>query len=84
VNVGFVKRYKTVELIVEETKWLPRRRQPANDTLVAIKVALSEVGIRRQVKQAGGMWNGKKQIWELRYDQVVRLGLQDRLVQGGI
>lgn len=78
------KRYKTVEIIVEEMAWLPKPKGPSGDELMAIRVALGEVDVRRQVKQAGGKWNPQKKVWELRYDQVVRLGLQARIVPGGI
>ena len=28
----------------------------------------------------GGQWNRQQQVWEIRYDQVVALGLVDRIV----
>jgi hypothetical protein len=48
------KRFKTVELIVDEIDWEPKARRLAGDTLVRIRVALPEVEVRRQVKDAGG------------------------------
>ena len=69
------KRYKTVEIIVEESEWIP------NDALVLVKVAWGEKEISYKVKQAGGEWNKSKQAWELRYDKVVELQLEDRLVK---
>jgi len=78
------KRYKTVEIIVEEMAWTPKLKEPRGDELIAVRVALGEVEVRRQVKQAGGKWNPQKTVWELRYDQVVKLGLQARIVPGGI
>jgi hypothetical protein len=70
------KRYKTIELIVDEIAWKPR---PSAETLVGLKVALDEIDVRRQVKEAGGKWNPTKKVWELRYDQVVKLGLTNRM-----
>ncbi|MBI3801104.1 MAG: hypothetical protein HY268_29555 [Deltaproteobacteria bacterium] len=72
------RRWKTVELIVEESDWEPPRRQ--EDTLVAIQVAAQERGVRQQVKAAGGKWNPRSVVWELPYGQVVALGLTDRIV----
>jgi hypothetical protein len=77
------RRYKTVEIIVEESEWIP------NDALVLVKVAWGERGISYKVKKAGGVWNKSKQAWELRYDKVVELQLEDRMVkewegEGGI
>jgi hypothetical protein len=73
-------RWKTVELIVEAQPWEPRRARKGNAQPVAIQVAASEVDIRNQVKRAGGKWNPRRCIWELRYDQVVALGLKSRIV----
>jgi hypothetical protein len=69
------RRYKTVEIIVEESEWIP------NDALVLVKVAWGEKEISYKVKMAGGVWNKGKQAWELRYDKVVELQLEDRLVK---
>ena len=45
------RRYKTVELIVEEAAWEP---QPAPETAMAVRVAADERTLQQQVKQAGG------------------------------
>jgi len=42
---------------------------------------VSEIVVRRQVKNAGGRWNLQRGVWELRYDQVVALGLAERIVE---
>jgi len=73
------KRFKTVELISEEAPWTPPPARIANETLVGVRVAFKEVELQRRVKQAGGKWNPARRVWELRYDQVVALGLKDRL-----
>lgn len=75
-----MKRYKTVELIVEEADWIPPSKRPAGDTIVDIKVEWGEADVARQVKNAGGIWNAQKKVWELRYDQVVKCGLANRIV----
>lgn len=56
------KRFTTVEIIVEESGWSP---PSANPVIVGLRVALHEVGLQRQVKQAGGKWNREKQLWEI-------------------
>lgn len=73
-------RLKTVELIVEQQPWEPRRARQLGDQPVAIQVAVSEMDIRKQVKRAGGVWNPQRRVWELRYDQVLSLGLTQRIV----
>jgi hypothetical protein len=71
------KRYKTVELIVEEVAWTPT---VSPESIVQIRVAREEAAIIQQVKGAGGKWNAQQRVWEIRYDQVVRLGLEGRIV----
>ena len=39
------------------------------------------VEIREQVKQAGGKWNRSRKVWELRYERVVALKLEARIVE---
>ena len=51
------KRWKTVELIVEERRWDLGAKQQLDGRRVYLRVAASEVEIRRQVKGAGGKWN---------------------------
>jgi len=71
------KRHKTVELIIETVDWIPPL---APDTCVAVRVALHEYDIQRKIRGAGGTWNRTRQVWEMRYDQVLALGLRDRMV----
>lgn len=73
------RRYKTVELIVEEADWDPR---PDPETVVSVRVGLEEVEVQRQVRGAGGRWDRGKRVWRVRYADVVRLGLEGRIVWG--
>jgi hypothetical protein len=72
------KRYKTVELIIDETDWQP---EPKPDELVGIRVAYSELELRQKMKDAGGRWNPVRRLWELHFQEVVRLGLVERMVR---
>ncbi len=76
------KRLKTVELIVEEESWTPLAAPPA-DVLVPIRLALSEVTLRQQVKQLGGRWDPRRQVWEVRYPQAVAVGVAERISDSG-
>jgi hypothetical protein len=75
------KRFKTVELIVEEWPWTPPSPRRPDESVVLVKVAFSERDLRRQVKEAGGVWHPDKQGWELRYDRAVALGLRTRIIE---
>jgi len=74
------KRYKTIELIVEEMDWRPTPKRPRGDAVATLKVNWGEAEVARRVKQAGGKWNAHAKVWELRYEQVVKLGLEKRIV----
>ena len=75
------KQWKTVELIIEERGWEPRVTPPTADQIMQVRVAGGEMDLRRQVKAAGGKWRPQPQVWELRYDQIVALGLTGRIVE---
>jgi len=75
------KRCKTVELIVEEREWLPGGGQETNARLVGVQVAVGAVGLRGRIKQAGGRWDAHSQVWELRYEQAVALGVTASIVK---
>lgn len=75
------KRYKTVELIVEEAAWEPPRAVPRPETLVHLRVAWGEANIARAIKQAGGEWNRERKLWTLRYDSAQQLDLVERIVE---
>jgi len=68
------KRYKTVELIVEEEDWLPRGAR------AGVKVEWGELELARRVKAAGGEWDGERKVWLLDYEAVEALALEDRVV----
>jgi len=74
------KRLKTVELLVAECAWQPRRPRLAPDQTVGLRIAFAETAVRDRVKQAGGTWNPDRKVWRPRYDRVLALGLNDRIV----
>jgi len=73
------RRLKTVELIVEEVPWHPERAARKCAGMVGVRVEFREVSLQQQVKLAGGRWNPARRVWELRRDQVLKLGLKDRI-----
>src|SRR5262249_48599540 len=74
------RRLKTVELIIEEEAWTPFKRPPPADVLVLLWIAPAEVALRQQVKQLGGRWDPRRQVWEIRYAQAVALGVAERIL----
>lgn len=75
------KRFTTVELIMEESDWVPKARRLEPEKIVGVRVAWPEAELQKLVKRAGGKWNREKRLWELSYARVVELGLQDRVVE---
>lgn len=73
------KRFKTVELIIEESSWQPPARPFQDDEIVLIRIEFSEAHWRDRVKSAGGKWNPNLKLWEIKYGQVRKLGLTDRI-----
>jgi hypothetical protein len=66
------------ELIVEGVDWEPKARRKAGNSIVGWRIDWREIELRSKVKQAGGKWNPKRRVWEMRYDRVVELGLEGR------
>ena len=73
--------FKTVELIIAEREWEPPPLRFVADMIVGVRVGFTEVELREQVKQAGGKWNSGRKVWGLRYDHVVALKLEARIVE---
>jgi hypothetical protein len=73
------RRFTTVELIVAEQPWQAKPKPPAPPRLVLIRLARGERDLQRRVKAAGGEWLEKQQLWRLAHDQVLTLGLSDRI-----
>jgi hypothetical protein len=73
------KRFKNVELIIDEIEWLPKQGQVNSNAMVRVQVGIGEKQLQDRVRRAGGRWNAKVRLWEMRYDGVVQLGLKSRI-----
>jgi len=78
------RRYTTVEIIVEEGEWTPVSSRGQHSRSMTdrfgIRVEYFEKAIQEKVKQAGGIWRPRHQLWELPYGLILSLGLEDRIV----
>ena len=70
------KRFKTVEIVVEEIPRTPKPKPIEKRAVAGLRIELEETDLRRRVKAAGGEWNPARCLWKIRYDQAVVLGLQ--------
>ena len=73
------RRYKTVELIVEEMRFVPSRRWRWLHQEVLVTVRFEEVKLRSQVKTAGGIWDREARSWRLARYVALQLGLRKRI-----
>ncbi len=71
------KRFKTIELIVDEQHWsatLDKRK------VVCIQLDEHEHELRMRVKSAGGNWQDDLQSWSMDYQTALELGLEARIM----
>lgn len=73
------KRLKTVELIVEESDWMPPVSRYTVDALVSLRIEASDMKMRIQAKAAGAKWNPEKQLWFVKYGKIVGTTLEKHL-----
>jgi hypothetical protein len=73
------KRYKTVELIVDEQDWIPGVIIPV-EKRVALKIGYGETDLRERIKGSGGYWNPDEKAWMLSYRNVLEMGLERRII----
>ncbi len=82
------KRYKTVELIIDETDWEPTENSKQkkiggqkDEKLVGVRIGLCEGRLQQEMRNAGGKWNRQSQLWEIEYKTALKLGMKDRVVK---
>jgi hypothetical protein len=74
-----LRRITTVELILDEKKWVPTKIKP--DKIVKVKVDWGEKEIALKIRKLGGKWNRESRVWEISFGKVRELGLQSRMVR---
>jgi len=74
------RRYPTAGIIVDESDWDPLPSATARRQLMPVRIAVQETRLREKVKAAGGRWDPDKRVWHLPLEQVLQLGLSDRVV----
>jgi hypothetical protein len=77
------RKMTTVEVVVAESPWSPDPQRVHPHKRLSLQVAYGEVEVVRAIKAAGGVWDGRRKVWKLTYNQVMALGLLDRVVSDG-
>ena len=87
------KKYKTVELIINEEPWDRPPLHPDEDrpvtvnygyTLedkVKVRIAWDEKDLQHSAKAHGGLWSPKDKVWLIPVQQAVKAGLKNRIVR---
>ncbi len=52
------------------------------ERLVCVRVAWNETELRAAVKQAGAIWRPQQKLWEMSWEAVRALGIDNRVVTG--
>jgi hypothetical protein len=78
------RRYKTVELIVDEVPWAPGKHRPATTrdkySPVWVRIRFEERELRERVKAAGAHWDPERLLWLLPLNKAQDLELEDRII----
>ena len=87
------KRFKTVELIVEEEDWapvshpepdtkpVPPQAPPRYTPRVPVRIRYDEKDLQRAIKAIGGNWDPGKKLWYAPEEYIRRIGLVGRIVK---
>jgi len=82
------KPFTTVESIEKESDWSnappisTKKEHLAPSQRLAVRVEYWESDLREKVKSAGAIWRPRHKLWEMRYEHIVALGLESRVVAG--
>ncbi len=85
-NSELKKRFKTVELIIEEAPWLPEngngvvKKSSKYNRPVFLRVGIREIELRERIKSAGARWDNIEKLWVLSYRKAVEFGLESRII----
>ena len=79
------RRHKTVELIVETVPWQPNARDPRrrDEEMVAVRIGYAETDLRERAKRLGAIWRPAQKLWEMRWLDAKRLGIEGRVIDLG-
>ena len=82
------RRFKTVEIIVDEADWEPSQRTVPRERdieripkIVGLRIGFAEKDLQETVKKAGGRWDAGMRLWLVPVSIAKLLGLEDRIVQ---
>jgi len=81
------KRITTIELVVDKGCYFPDLYRSQNikeqyqNKIVYLHIGYNEKVLRSKVKLAGASWDADKKCWKMKYQDVLNLGLEDRIIK---
>lgn len=86
---GTGKRYTTAEVVVDESSDVVVVRESdcvrAHQSLrFGVRIDYWESELREKAKARGAIWRPRQKLWEMRYDDVIELGLESRVVKNEV
>ncbi len=73
------RRYKTVELVIEDTVWRPALRHGLDD-IVYLKLLPDEQRYQRLLRSFGASHDAAQGLWRAKYRHALALDIVDRIV----
>ncbi len=78
-----LKRYRTVELMLDESDWAPPPGPPGGDPVAFVRVIWGEVVLAKKLRRAGARWYPRCGLWAVPISKIEELGLEERVVGPG-
>lgn len=74
------KRYKTVELIVDETEWVPKQTDKMLTKWFYVQTEQNEADLIKKIKRHGGRRDPENCLWAMRLSAIIKINLCDRII----
>jgi hypothetical protein len=74
------KQFKTIEIIVSESDWIPTPPKYANSDLVALRIGYEEKNLQEQARSLGGKWDRQQKVWLIRYGCIAGTAMEKLIV----
>jgi hypothetical protein len=73
------KRIKTAEIVIAESEWIPPTHRFDKDEIVWVRIGFVGRPVQQRIRAAGGKWDDRRCVWNIRYDAAVKLGFADHV-----
>jgi len=78
-----LRRYTTVELVVDESKWIPERCISDPDRQVGLRIGYEETELRARIRGVQARWDPAAKLWWMTLGQASHLRLEERIAAWG-